>query len=278
MEVYTNINPDRPLWEQYVDYIVQILSGDFGRSFFYNEPVAKLLAEALPWTLFLMSFSIALTFGIGVVLGALMAYSEGSRFDIVWSVGSVILNSIPYYVAAIVLVFILGYQWEIFPTDGRMNHSVTPGVKWPFIKSIFYHAALPIFSFVITGFGGWALSMRGNSISVIGEDFVRSARIRGVPSNQIALKYVGKNAVLPMYTGLLIAIGFMFGGAVVLETIFEYTGVGYYMFQALNARDYPLIMGGFIVITTAVVIGVLFADLTYHRIDPRAGGEFYDTE
>lgn len=275
VEQYTSVQPDAPLHEQYVTYVMNVLQGDFGVSMWYNEPVAGIVAAALPWTLFVMTIALVLTFGIGISLGAAMAYAEGSRFDTVTSIGAIFLNSIPYYIAAIVLLYYLGYANGLFPMSGRVS-DVTPGLNLAFVGSAFYHAILPIASFVLTVFGIQALAMRGNSIRVLGEDYLRVARLRGLRPHEIAFRYIGRNAILPMYTGLMISVGTMFGGSVLLEEIFSYPGVGYYMFRGIKARDYPLMMGTFILITIAVVIGLFIADLTYGRLDPRAssgGGE-----
>ena len=274
VELYTNVNPDEPLLNQYVDYVGSLLQGDLGQSVQQNEPVAEILGSALPWTVYIMSVSLILTFGIGITLGAAMAYAEGSRFDSISSLLSILLNSIPYYIAAIVLIYSFGSQWALLPTQGRVKAGLESGtLAW--YLSVVKHSIMPIASYVVTAFGVQALAMRGNSIRVIGEDYLRVARLRGLSRRVIALRYIGRNAVLPMYTTMMIAIGFMFGGAVILEEIFTYPGIGYYMFQAINTRDYPLMMGAFLIITLAVVVGVLFADLTYGKIDPRAerGGE-----
>lgn len=270
---YINITPDAPLWKQYLDYMFAIVQGDFGVSYWTNEPVFETLAAAMPWTVFLMSIATFVTFGIGIALGSLMAYLEGSKFDSSMTVVSIVLTSIPYYVLAVMLVYVLGYQLSYFPTGGRVDASLSAGFNWPYVRSILYYAALPLLSMIIPGWGGTALSMRGNSISILGEDYLRVARLRGLSRRRIALRYVARNAMLPLYTGILISIGFMLGGSVILETIFNYTGIGYYLFEAVSSRDYPMMMGAFILITIAVVIGVLVADLTYHKIDPRAARE-----
>lgn len=271
VETYISIDPDAPIHQQYIDYVSAILTGDFGISFLYGDPVTAILGQALPWTAFLFSIGLTLTFGSGIVLGAIMAYSEGSRFDVTMSSVATFLNSIPFYVVAIIMVYFLGYIYGIFPTGGKYNYdAVSPGLSIEFFANVAYYAILPIVSLVVTGFGGWALSMRGNSIQVLGEDYLRVARLRGVPSRRIALRYVGRNAILPLYTGLLMSIGFVLGGSVILEQIFQYEGVGYYLFQAIEARDYPLLMGGFIMLTTATIVGILVADLTYGLVDPRA--------
>lgn len=272
VKVYANIRPDEPIWQQYISYLWSVLHGDFGKSMLYGTPVSDILFSALPWTVFVMSVSLLLTFSVGITLGAILAYNEGSWFDVSMSSSTVWLNGVPYYVAGLILLFLFGYRWELFPIHGRVG-SVPPGLSFEFVLSALHHAALPILSVLITEFGGWALTMRGNSIQTLGKDYIRVARLRGIPSRHIALWYVGRNSILPMYTGLMIAIGFVFGGSIILEQVFAYPGVGFYMVQGINARDYPLMMGGFLVITLAVVIGIFIADMTYSMIDPRVSKE-----
>jgi len=275
MEVYINMRPDRPLLEQYVNYMVSTLQGDLGRSIVHNEPVAEIYLEALPWTAFVMGISVVLFWVIGVVSGAVMAYSEESRLDIGGSLLAIVCNSIPYYVYAVLFVFAIGNVWGILPAGGRYGANVEPGFNIDFLASVGMHAILPIASVVLASWGGAALGMRANSISVLGEDFVRVARLRGVPTSRVALRYVGRNAILPLYTRFMITIGFLLGGSVILEEIFRYQGVGFYLFRAVSSRDYPMLMGGFLIITLAVVAGILIADLTYGKVDPRVtvGGE-----
>ncbi|MFC4544086.1 ABC transporter permease [Halosolutus amylolyticus] len=278
-----NVLPSDPLHEQYLTYVGGLLRGDLGESINEGVPVSEIIAGALPWTIFTMSIALLLSFTIGISLGAAMAYKEGSRFDYGSSVLSILLNSIPNYIVGILLIWFLGYRLELFPTGGRYSNDMEPAMSpleplatAAFLGDAFWHASLLIASFTIVAAGGWALGMRGNSIQVLGEDYLRVARLRGLSERRIATRYVGRNAVLPLYTALLIAIGFALGGSVILEQVFTYPGVGYYMIEALEARDYPLMMGIFLVMTIAVVIGVYIADLTYGIIDPRAqarGGE-----
>lgn len=266
----TSYDPDATLIEQYVGYVGNLAGGDLGVSTHFQEPVAGILAESLPWTLFIVALALPLTFGIGIVLGAIMAYREGSRFDVVLSSLSTFLNSVPYYLAAVVMVYFLGYQSGLFPNRRRYPAHVDPGLSLDFVMGAFYHAALPVLSIVITAFGFRALAMRGNSIQVLGEDYVRVADLRGLPDRRIALQYVGRNAVLPIYTEFMIGIGVVLGSTVILERIFQYEGLGFFFYRAIGARDYPLMMGAFLVISITVVLGLLVADLTYGLIDPRA--------
>lgn len=271
VELYTNINPSEPIYVQYFNYVVDLLQGDMGQSIWYNQSVTSILADALPWTILVMSVSLILSFSMAIVLGAIMAYTEGSRFDISTSVGSIIISSIPYYVLGLVFLWILSYQWGIFPTGGRVNPNIPAGLNLAFIRSVLWHATLPIASFTLSVFGVRALAMRGNSIQILGNDYLRVARLRGLSERRIALRYIGRNALLPMYTSIMIAIGTIFGGSIILEQIFAYPGIGYFVFQSIGPRDYPLMMGGFLIITLGVVVGVYIADLTYGLVDPRAG-------
>lgn len=262
---------NEPIHQQYMDYMASVLQGDLGESVRHGD-VADVLAQAIPWTVFLLATSLFLMFLIGIVLGAFMAYREGSRFDLGSTGLSLVLNSTPYYVVALLLLTFLAYRTGTFPTGGHHASELEPGLHPAFVLSVLHHAALPIASLVVTGFGGWALNMRGNSIRVLGEDYLRVARLRGLSESRIAIRYVGRNAILPMYTNLMIAIGGVFGGAIILEEIFRYPGVGWYLINAIGQRDYPMMMGTFIVITVAVLLGVVIADLTYGWIDPRAKG------
>lgn len=255
---------------KYLSYMSSVLHGDLGMSVWRQEPVADIIVRALPWTVLVAAVGLALTYALGISLGAVMAYREGSRFDAVVSTLGTFLNSIPYYVAGIVMLWILGFHLQWFPTSGRKPQGVAPGFTPEFVFGVLHHAALPILSIVVTAFGFRALSMRGNSIQVLGEEYVRVADLRGLADNRIAMQYVGRNAVLPMYTGLILAVGFVLGNSVILERVFQYQGIGFYLYQALGARDYPLLMGTFLVITTTVIVGLFIADITYGFIDPRA--------
>jgi peptide/nickel transport system permease protein len=154
-----------------------------------------------------------------------------------------------------------------------MSSGTEASLSVTFLVDALWHAAMPIASFVVTTFGLQALAMRGNSIRVLGEDYLRVARLRGLPDRRIGIMYVGRNAILPLYTEFMIAIGFMFGGSIILEQIFSYPGIGFYLFQSISSRDFPLMMGTFIVITLSVTLAVYVADLTYGLVDPRAGGD-----
>lgn len=267
---YIRVNPDQPIYIAYIDYMTDILVGDLGMSTWYDRPVIEIIIAALPWTVFVMSVSLILSFTFGIALGAWMAYREGSRFDSAATIVTTFLTSVPYYLAAIALLAVFSFRLGWFPTGSRYNSDIPPAMTLEFFRSVLYHGILPITSFTLTAVGGWALGMRGNSIQVLGEDYLRVARLAGIPERDIVIKYVTPNAILPLYTNLMIAIGFIFGGSIILEQIFNYPGLGYYLFASIETRDYPLMMGGFIVITVAVSVSIFIADMTYSLIDPKA--------
>ncbi|WP_330632944.1 ABC transporter permease [Halocatena halophila] len=270
LQTYQNVHPDKPIEVQYIDYVVALIQGDLGTSISRNKPVMTIIADALPWTIFVMVTATFLIFAIAIVWGALMAYREGGAFDLLSSGASIVLSSVPFYVLGIALIIVFGYQLELLPTGYRSTSGIDPeSGLLVFILDALDHAYLPILSMVLAGVGLQALAMRGNAIQVLGADYVRVARLRGLSDRRVAVRYVARNAILPMYTGFLTLIGFNLGGSVILEEVFNYNGIGYYMFLGLDNRDYPLMMGIFLIITTALVISVYIADLTYGLIDPR---------
>ncbi|ELY41796.1 ABC transporter permease [Natronorubrum tibetense] len=274
VERFMNMHPDDPIHVAFVDYMINVHQLDLGQSIWYGQSVNELIAVSLPWTLFIVSWGLFFSFFVGIVLGSVMAYYEGSKIDVGLTSYGMLAGSIPYYVFAIFLLIALSYRTGYFPTSGRVGSGLTPGFNWPFIRSVIHHATLPTLSIVLSGSIA-SFSMRGNSIRVLGADYIRVARLRGLPDRTIITQYVVRNAVLPMYTGFMISIGNIFGGVIILEMVFGYQGMGYYMAESVNTRDYPLMMGVFMVITVAVVVALLIADLTYPKLDPRidASGE-----
>lgn len=271
VNLYTGYDPDQPIHVAYYQYVRDmVLHLDFGQSIQHQEPVFDVLFRALPWSVFVSVYGLILGYTANLVLGSIMAYKEGSWFDKIASVGAIFLNSIPYYIGGILMLSFLAYELGWFPTGGRYPEGTTPGFNIPFMLGVIHHAALPIASSFIVGFGGGALEMRGNSIRVMGEDYLRVARLRGLSDFRIATWYVGRNSLLPLYTKFMIGIAAIFSSSIVMEQIFRYPGMGWYTFDALKLRDYPLLMGVLILFSTVTVTGVLIADLTYGLIDPRA--------
>jgi len=259
-----------PLVKQYWHYIGGLVHGNLGTSVMYpGQSVATLIARALPWTVFLVSIALLVSFAVGTLLGTLAAYFRGSWLDHLITFGASLLNGVPQYLTALLLFYFLAVIAGLFPMGGAYSTEVTPGLNLRFILSALYYAALPMAAFVLSSFAGWALSMRGNTISVLGEDFITAARAMAIDSHDVLFSYVGRNAILPLFTGLVLSMAFMFGGSVFVEQVFNYPGLGRLFIDGTNNRDYPLMQGCFLLLTTAVILANLVADLLYSRIDPR---------
>lgn len=271
VEVYLNVNPEDSMWERYVDYMSSLAQGDLGTSIWLQRPVSDVYLEAIPWTLFLMGTAIVLSYAIGIALGTVMAYKEGSQFDVGFTSLGIVMMSIPFYLLGILIIYLLAVRYPVFPMSGRHPTGMESSFSLAFIRGVLYHGFLPIISVSLTWIGLVAIAMRGNSIRVLGEDYLRVARLRGLSSRTISLRYIGRNAILPLYTRFMISLGTLFGGSIILEEMFLYKGMGYYLYLGVNSRDYPLVMGGFIIITLTVLAGIFIAELTYGYIDPRAG-------
>ncbi|GAB3608899.1 ABC transporter permease [Humibacter ginsengiterrae] len=264
------LTPKAPLWTQYIDYLVNILRGNLGRPITNpGTTVVAVIGQALPWTILVVAVSLLISFVIGVYIGNRMAIHPGSVFAKVWTFIVSVMGAVPSYLVAIVLLYFFTGIWRIFPSNGAYGVDVTPGFNWDFIVSVAYHAFLPILASVLTAFGGWALAMKGSAVSVLGSEYVRAAEARGLSNQVISRSYIGRNSMLPMITQLALAVGFMFGGSVFVETYFQYPGIGYYMIQSVDSRDYSLMMGCFVLITVAVVVSNFLVDLLYPLIDPR---------
>lgn len=268
-ELYYNVEFKEPLWLQYIKYIVGLFQGNWGKSYITNRPVLEILLLGLPWTVFLLSISLTLSFIIGIGIGILMAYRRGGLFDNVSSTIASVSRATPNFILGLLLLYFFAIQYPLFPARGSYDISIKPGFTLEFISSVFYHSFLPMMAYVLTSFGGWALAMRGSAIRVLGEDYVVAAEARGLKPSRISRTYVGRNALLPLFTSFAISLGYMFGGSVFIETYFAYNGIGQILGLALSWRDYPLIQGGFLLITSAVVISNFIADLLYGVLDPR---------
>ncbi|MFB6138219.1 MAG: ABC transporter permease [Halobacteriaceae archaeon] len=261
---------DQPLVDQYIDYWGQIMQLNFGRSVVYQEPIFKVLAPAIPWTMFMSLLAMLFNTTIAISVGAYMAYREGSKFDIFSTVLTIVLSAIPYYILAIFFLFFLGYQTHLFPTGGRFGDNVTVGFNLPFMISALYHVALPFISMTFTGFA--ALGLRAHCIRILGSDYIRVARLRGLSERRIVFHYLLRNSLLPGYTGFVTGIGALFGGSVITEFIFNYKGMGWAMFTGAVGGDIPMVLGTFAFFTFASVLSLFIVDLTYHVMDPRAEG------
>ena len=266
-----NYDPNENVFIAFFKYIGGVFRGNLGSS--YNETgvtVNSLIKQFLPWTLFIATISLIVSFFLGSLIGARAAHKRGKALDKISSVYIGISGSIPDYLVALLLVIFLGFRFKWFPTQYNYDvFSVTPGWNLPFILDVLYHACLPILAYVIVQTGNWILYMRGSCIGVLGEDYIFAARARGLSEKTIRNRYMKKNAMLPLIAMLGISFGGIFGGAVLVESIFKYPGIGLEITARITSKDYVVVQG-LIFFTSAMTILVnLVVDLIYPLIDPR---------
>ncbi|MEM3490225.1 MAG: ABC transporter permease, partial [Nitrososphaerota archaeon] len=198
------LNMDDPLWKQLVDYILGVLKGDLGRSISSFTPVTQIIIQSLPWTVFVSSFALAISFTLGTVLGLVLAYRRGSKFEGFSVAALTVFGAIPNYIMALILFYIFTVVYPIFPMRGAYDSTIKPGLTFEFISSAFRHAILPIASYVLTDFSGWALGIRAMATTILGEDYIIVAKARGLRGSRIVTSYVGRNSILPQFTGLVL--------------------------------------------------------------------------
>lgn len=269
------IELDAPLPQQFLSYLWNVVRGDLGTSFLsIGVPVTSIILAVLPWTLFAVGTGLLLSFVAGIGLGLLAAYRRGSALDhAVTGVGSIV-SSVPNYLLAIMIVLVFGIQLRLLPITqmrGAFSPGIQPGFTLEFLGDVLFHAALPILVFFLTSIGHWILSMRNATLAALEEDYVVAARARGLSDLRITTAYVGRNAALPLVTQLAISVGFIVGGAVLIEQIFLYQGVGLRLVRAVAQRDYAVMQGILLLVTVSVVVANLAADLLYSKLDPRIG-------
>ena len=259
---------DKPLWEQFFIYVGNLFHGDLGTSFgFYPTKVSTILASAVPWTLALQLPAIVVGWIVGNALGAIAAYKKGV-FDKVLFPTFLFINSIPFFILAIIMLYIFGLTLNWFPTSGGYNYQMTPNLSLSFIGSVLGHHFLPFISIVLVTIGGQAIGMREMSLYELNTDYVLYSKLLGIKDRTIA-RYVFKNAMLPQITGLALSIGTMVGGSLITEIVFSYPGIGTWLFSAIRQLDYPLISGATLLIAISVLLANFTIEIIYGLVDPR---------
>jgi peptide/nickel transport system permease protein len=254
-----------------VAYIRQLAQGDLGYSIaVFPTTVGELIRQALPWSLGLLILTTVVSWIIGSVLGGIVGWTGGRSKGLQALVPiALVLYTIPYYILAIILVFLLAFLVPVFPISGAFSPGAHPELSPAFAVDVVRHAALPALSIVLVSLGWWFLSMRSLIVSVKGEDFITWAEAKGLPTGRVFWAYAFRNALLPQVTGLALSLGQIVGGALVMETIFGYPGLGYLIFSSIKTLDYPVIQGTILLIVVSVGIVNLVIDLVYPLIDPR---------
>jgi peptide/nickel transport system permease protein len=270
MEVAFGVNTKASLLAQYVDYLGNSLTGHFGRSLtFFPESVSTVVFGALPWTLCLVGVTTVIAFLLGTLIGMMGAWGRGGWFDSILPPVFIVLSAFPYFWIAMVAILVFSVTLDWLPLGFGYTSGTIAAFNWHFLGDVLKHAILPGITIIVTSIGGWILTMRNNMIMTMAEDYVRMARAKGLSPARIMFDYAGRNAILPNLSGFGMSLGFVVSGAILVEYVFSYPGVGYMMLQAVLNEDYPLMQTLFLFITVAVLVAVLVVDGVTVLLDPR---------
>jgi peptide/nickel transport system permease protein len=274
LEAQFGVGSHQNLVAQYFSYLGNVFTGKFGTSL-TTEPgasVGRVVLDAIPWTLGLVGVTTVLAFILGTGIGILGAWRRGGRLDSIMPPVFVIMTVVPYFWIGLMLILVFGVKLHWLPYFFSYNYTLTPAFTASFIGNVAEHAILPAFTLLITTIGIWILTMRNTMITTLAEDYVRMARAKGLPGYRIMLDYAARNAILPNLTGFALSLGFVVGGAILIEEVFNYQGVGYLLLQAVSNDDYPLMQALFLLITVAVLVAILLSDIATAVLDPRTRG------
>ena len=261
---------DGPLHEQYFIYLKSIFTWDLGPSIMlYPLPVSDLLAVKVPWTVGLAGMSTFISVFIGLLIGTYASYHRAGFVDRFMPGSWAFVGAMPQPVTALYIFFIFALTFKWFPLSYGVNPDLEPGYTWEYLSSILNHAVLPISSMILGGIGAWIFNMRNAMINVLGEDYITMAKAKGLSNGRIMSHYAARNALLPVVTAVSMQIGFIMAGAIFIETVYNYPGVGLLLFKALGARDYPTMQACFLLIVVFVLVANFIADLLNLWLDPR---------
>lgn len=265
---------DKPLFDQYLAYLGQLAQLNLGYSIpNFPTTVTGLILRALPWTIGLLVTTTVIAFGLGSILGALMAWRKSARLAQVVLPMFMLLSAIPYYLLALGLLYVFAYSLHWLPTGGVSGLLNNGGSPLQDITDAAVHSILPGLSVVLSAIGFWMLSMRSAMVPVLGSDYLMLAEAKGLSERRIFFRYALRNALLPQVTGLAIALGNVLAGQVLVEVVFSYPGIGHLLVNSVAGRDYPVVQGIALMLVVTVTLGVLIVDLLYPRIDPRISYE-----
>jgi peptide/nickel transport system permease protein len=261
---------DQPLWKQYLNYIWDVLHLDLGYSIAnYPKTVTEMVGRALPWTIGLLFTATLIAFTLGTLLGALMAWPRSGTFIRYILPSVLIIGAIPAYLIAIILIYFVAFKWKLLPLGGGYSISTIPNASLSFAMEVLKHSILPAFALVITSMGGWVIGMRGMMVTVQGEDYMNFAEAKGLKERRLFYKYGMRNAMLPQVTGLALSLSFLVSGAVLVELVFGYPGVGTLLARAISQLDYFMIYGIVLFIIVSIAVAMFIMDMVYPLLDPR---------
>jgi peptide/nickel transport system permease protein len=265
---------DQPLYKQYFRYLADTFRFRFNYSILrYPTTVSQIIVEAIPWTIGVGLTCTIISFVLGSMLGALMAWGRAPSYLKMLLPFLFTFSAIPYFLLGLIFIYIFAFKLMWFPFAGGYEGGLFPGWNWVFVLSILKHSVLPAMSIVIVSIGWWALGMRAMMITMQGEDYMIQAEAKGLDPTRIFIRYSIRNAILPQTTAFALSLGHFLSGLVLVEVIFGYPGLGNTLLSAIKAFDYFLIQGIVFTIIVSIGVSMLFIDLLYPFIDPRINYE-----
>lgn len=257
-----------PLHVQYVYYLTNLLQGEFGYSYRTQRPIVEEIAQVLPNTLLLLGVSTLLSIVIGIVLGIFAASRRGRLTDVAILFLGMTFFALPTFWIGLILLLVFGYFLPLFPLRGTVSIPV-PADPIAAAADVMWHLTLPAVTLILFFFAQYAVIMRNSLLSVLTEDYIMTARAKGLDERMILFKHALKNAMLPMVTIVAMGLGGVFSGAIITETVFSWQGVGQYLWTAIQVSDYPVMQAVFFIIAVAVILANFAADILYGLLDPR---------
>jgi ABC-type dipeptide/oligopeptide/nickel transport system permease component len=263
---------DKPKWQQYLIYLRELAHGNMGISFAYQQPVTSLLLNALKNTIPMVTIGTVGAIVVGIATGIVSAWRRGTSADHLSTNLAVAFYAFPTQFLGLMLLILLG---GLLPTSGMENpyagvfSTQSAAAR---LQDIGLHMILPALTLLLTLYGEFALIMRSSMVETMGEDYVLTARAKGLPDRKIISRHVLRNALLPIATIVALSLGWIVAGAILIEFLFSWPGIGWALWNAINQRDYPMLQGGFLVLAVSVVLLNFLADLAYFRLDPRITG------
>ncbi len=261
---------DTPLWQQYLNYVADMSRFDFNYSIAnYPQKVIDMITEALPWTFGLLTTTTLFSWVIGGLLGAFMGWPRSPKFLQFFMPPLLALSAIPFFLLGLVLIYVLAFRLRLFPLSGGYTAGTFPAFSFTYARDVLSHSVLPALAIILVSIGGWALGMRAMMVTTRGEDYVTYADAKGLKGRTIFLRYAIRNALLPQTTALALVLGQMISGAVLVEVIFAYPGIGTVLYQAIRGSDFYLVQGIVFILIVSIGLATLILDLIYPLLDPR---------
>ena len=260
---------DRPLYEQFLSYMKNLMTGNLGRSIYYKMPVSDVIMLHLPWTILIVVSATAISTISGVVLGTLSAKNRKKGSDRIMMTGMIAFAEIPSFLLGLILLLIFSVYFRLFPLAGAVTPFAHYNGSTDQVLDILYHAFLPVLTLSLSQLTGVYLLTRNTLITVTTKDYIRTARAKGLGEKNVWIRHALRNALLPVVTRTGFMIGIMMGGVVLVENVFSYPGIGMTLRSAVVGRDYPLIQGILLVIAVSILICNLLVDKVYGKLDPR---------